>query len=67
MNMYAYWFVGFMLAFMTVLIAIKHEGQEITEGGLYMAMLLSVGSWLAVILVCIGMYASSIKRDDDEE
>ena len=64
--MYALWFMGFMLTFMLVLCIYNSKSVPITERSLYMALLLSVGSWVALVLIGIGMMADN-KREADKD
>lgn len=54
--MYAVWFIGFMLVFATVLWDMQKQGSAINEKAVYLACALAVGSWPALVMVCIGIW-----------
>lgn len=56
MNMYAVWFMGFMLVYATILWDLHKQGKEITQQATLIAALMAVGSWPVLIMICIGIW-----------
>lgn len=54
--MYAVWFMGFMLVYATLAWDWHKQGKETNERAAFVFMLISVGSFVVLPLIMLGIY-----------